>query len=210
MKIIIAGAGSIGFSPARRLSLEKHRLTFIDEDPERCARAQESFDAAVIVGSATSRSLLAQAGVADADLFIRPEDETVSKIERLLMRSAASQTIELEGGRTVMVGFKLDASCRLLDTRLKDLGDESYAVAAREHLGVILSLFGKADERRATPMILGGGRIGLTLAARLERQRVTIVLFDTDRATSVKAARRRARADHRGARRPRGRRPPGQ
>ena len=270
MKIIIAGAGGIGFSLARRLSLEKHSLTLIDVDPDQCARAQESLDAAVIVGSATSRPLLAQAGVANADLFIavtrsdevnmlaclmaarlgarrriarvrdpgcfqepalvepgelgidlfiRPEDETVSKIERLLMRSAASEIIELEGGRTLMVGLKLDASCKLLDTQLKDLGDEEsrtrfrivailregrtliptgndalrrgdelFTVAAREHLGVVLSLFGKADERLATLMILGGGRIGLALAARLERQGVDIVLVDMDRATSVKAA----------------------
>jgi trk system potassium uptake protein TrkA len=270
MKIIIAGAGSIGFSLARRLSLEKHSLTLIDADPEQCARAQESLDVAVIAGSATSRETLAQAGIADADLFIavtrsdetnmlaclmasrmgarrriarvrdpgyfqepallepgelgidlyiRPEEETVSKIDRLLMRSAASEIIELQGGRMLMVGIKLDAACPCIDVQLKDLGDEEgrtrfrvvaivregrtliptgndalrrgdelFTVVAREHLGVVLSLFGKADERIATLMILGGGRIGLALAARLERQGIDIVLVDMDRATSVKAA----------------------
>ena len=53
---------------------------------------------------------------------------------------------------------------------------------------MVLSLFGKADQRLDTLMILGGGRIGRTLAARLERQGVGIVLVDMDKATSLKAA----------------------
>lgn len=270
MKIIIAGAGGIGFSLARRLSLEKHSLTLIDEDPERVARAQESLDAAVLLGSATSRETLAQAGAADVDLFIavtrsdevnmlacllaarmgarrriarvrdpgcfqdpaliepadlgidlyiRPEEETVAKIDRLLMRSAASEIIELEGGRMLMVGLKLDAACPCLDVQLKDLGDEQqrtafrvvaivregrtliptgndalrrgdelFTVVDREHLKQVQALFGKADQHLETLMVLGGGRIGRSLAARLERQGVDIVLVDMDRAASVKAA----------------------
>ncbi len=67
-------------------------------------------------------------------------------------------------------------------------GDELFTVVDRERLAVVLSLFGKADQRLDTLMILGGGRIGRTLAARLERQGVGIVLVDMDKATSLKAA----------------------
>jgi trk system potassium uptake protein TrkA len=270
MKIIIAGAGGIGLSLARRLSHQNHSLTLIDEDLERCARARESLDASVLTGSATSRETLGQAGAADADLFvavtrsdevnmlscllaarlgarrriarvrddgcfsppvlieprelgidlyIRPEAETVAKLERLLKRSAASEVVELEGGRMLMVGLKLDSGCPLLDAQLKDLADEQsrarfrivailregrtliptggdalrradevFAVVDSGHLEVVLSVFGKTDQRLGTLMILGGGRIGRALAARLERQGVDIVLVDMDRATSLKAA----------------------
>jgi trk system potassium uptake protein TrkA len=162
---------------------------------------------------------LVEPGELGIDLYIRPEEETVAKIVRLLMRSAASEIIELEGGRMMMVGLKLDASCQLLDVQLKDLGDEEsrtrfrivailregrtliptgndalrrgdelFAVVDHEHVSVVLSLFGKVDQRLETLMILGGGRIGRALAARLERQGIDIVLVDMDRATSVKAA----------------------
>lgn len=175
MRIVIAGAGGIGFFLAKRLTFEKAHLTVIDDDAERCASVQSLIDVAVIQGSVTSREILKEAGVASADvfvavtasdevnilacllasrmgarqriarvrstdyfekdsllkpqdvgvdMFIRPEREAVAKIVRLLMRSAASDIVEFEDGKLVLVGLKLDDSCPYLDAALKDIGTE--------------------------------------------------------------------------------------
>ncbi len=44
MRIVIAGAGGIGFFLARRLSMEKANLVVIDDDAERCRSVQALID----------------------------------------------------------------------------------------------------------------------------------------------------------------------
>jgi trk system potassium uptake protein TrkA len=70
MRIVIVGAGEIGFYLAKRLSREKHDLTIIDPDPEKCAKAQETLDAAVIEGSGSSQKTLEAAELHKADMLI--------------------------------------------------------------------------------------------------------------------------------------------
>ena len=70
MKIVIIGAGEVGFFLAQRLSYEKHDLVLIDVDPEKCAKAQESLDVSVIQGDASSQSVLKEGGLESADMLI--------------------------------------------------------------------------------------------------------------------------------------------
>ncbi|WNJ19260.1 Trk system potassium transporter TrkA [Pontibacter sp. G13] len=70
MKIIIAGAGEVGFHVARMLSNEDHDIVLIDKDPERLGHAESHIDVSVLRGDALSISLLETAGVDEADLFI--------------------------------------------------------------------------------------------------------------------------------------------
>ena len=42
------------------------------------------------------------------DLFIHPEEEVSDEIIRLLMRSTASEIIEFEDGKILMLGMKVD------------------------------------------------------------------------------------------------------
>src|SRR4030042_1028030 len=70
MKIAIIGAGEVGFYLAQRLSLEKHDLVIIDNDPEKCAHAQEALDVSVVQGNASNQSVLIEAGLESADMLI--------------------------------------------------------------------------------------------------------------------------------------------
>ncbi len=269
MKIAIIGAGEVGFYLAQRLSLEKHDLVLIDNDPEKCAHAQEALDVSVIEGSASSQSVLKEAGLESADmliaasgvdeinliacmiaskmgvkrkiarvrnpdyyeassllkpedlgvdLFIHPEEEVIEEIIRLLMRASASEVVEFENGKIVVVGLKLDAQCPHLNKPLKEIGheeerenirvvamlkgektiiptgedyfsknDQIFVITKRESLPHVLALAGKTDQKLEKIMILGGGKIGRGLAAKLEH-RVEVTLVESNKEKSMKIA----------------------
>ncbi len=69
MKILIVGAGAVGFHLAEHLSEEGHDIVLIDQDKERAASAQEQLDIMTIVGNGASLAVLEQGGVADIDLL---------------------------------------------------------------------------------------------------------------------------------------------
>tara|TARA_R110002049_G_scaffold147001_1_gene309606 strand:- start:131 stop:1480 length:1350 start_codon:yes stop_codon:yes gene_type:complete len=70
MKIIIAGAGEVGFHLAKLLSYESQEITLIDIDKESLAYADTHLDIRVIKGDATSIAILKEARIAHSDLFI--------------------------------------------------------------------------------------------------------------------------------------------
>ncbi|MFL1013010.1 Trk system potassium transporter TrkA [Flavisericum labens] len=70
MKIIIAGAGEVGFHLAKLLSYESQEITLIDTDKESLAYADTHLDIKVIRGDATSIAILKDARVESSDLFI--------------------------------------------------------------------------------------------------------------------------------------------
>lgn len=70
MKIIIAGAGEVGFHLAKLLSYEAQDITLIDIDKERLAYANTHLDIKAIYGNATSLEVLRNAQVETSDLMI--------------------------------------------------------------------------------------------------------------------------------------------
>ena len=70
MKIIIAGAGEVGFHLAKLLSYESQEITLIDPNKESLAYADNHLDIRVIKGDATSISILKDARVSQCDLLI--------------------------------------------------------------------------------------------------------------------------------------------
>jgi trk system potassium uptake protein len=68
MRILIIGAGDVGYQLARRLSREQHDITLIDADPVKVRRVTEQLDAQVIEGSGSSLQVLRQAGIDNADV----------------------------------------------------------------------------------------------------------------------------------------------
>lgn len=269
MKIVIIGAGEVGFFLAQRLSMEKHDLVIIDRDPIKCAHAQEALDISVVEGDASSQSVLKEANLESADMliaasgvdeinliacliaskmgvkkkiarvrnpeyyektsilkpedlgvdfFIHPEEEVIEEITRLLLRASASEVVEFEEGKIVVVGLKLDAQCPNLNRPLKEIGkeverenirvvamlkgdrtiiptgedffsknDQIFVVAKKESLPHVLSLAGKTDQRLDRIMILGGGKIGRGLAAKLE-SRIEVILVESNKEKSIKIA----------------------
>ncbi|WP_343487700.1 Trk system potassium transporter TrkA [Allomuricauda sp. d1] len=70
MKIIIAGAGEVGFHLAKLLSYESQDITLIDTDKESLSYADNHLDIKVLKGDATSISVLNDANVDTSDLVI--------------------------------------------------------------------------------------------------------------------------------------------
>ncbi|MDT7829679.1 Trk system potassium transporter TrkA [Pricia sp. S334] len=70
MKIIIAGAGEVGFHLAKLLSYESQDITLIDTKKESLAYADTHLDIRVLRGDATSIAVLKDAQVAESKLVI--------------------------------------------------------------------------------------------------------------------------------------------
>ncbi|WP_417318239.1 Trk system potassium transporter TrkA [Emcibacter sp.] len=70
MKVIVCGAGQVGFNIARHLANEHNDVTVIDRSPKLIAKIQNSLDVQAIVGYASHPDLLERAGARDADMII--------------------------------------------------------------------------------------------------------------------------------------------
>ena len=95
MRIVIAGAGEVGFHLAKLLSYESHDITLIDQKRERLTYSDTRLDIRVLKGNATSISLLKDANVKNTDLVIAvTSNETVNiTICVLAKRLGAERTI---------------------------------------------------------------------------------------------------------------------
>ncbi|MCI5048986.1 MAG: Trk system potassium transporter TrkA [Rickettsiales bacterium] len=70
MRILICGAGQVGYSIARQLSREDNEITVIDYKPELIQKINDNLDCTALLGHASHPSVLKQAGAEDADLLI--------------------------------------------------------------------------------------------------------------------------------------------
>lgn len=70
MKIVIIGAGEIGYDLASTLSKEKHDVTVLDREKGPLSKVADSLDVLPVEGNATSVKDLDKAGVSSADILI--------------------------------------------------------------------------------------------------------------------------------------------
>ena len=70
MKIIICGAGQVGYHIARQLSAERHDVAIIDQSPDLVRRVGDSLDVQAFVGFGSHPDVLERAGAADVDMMI--------------------------------------------------------------------------------------------------------------------------------------------
>ena len=70
MKVIVCGAGQVGFNIARQLSGEHNDVTVIDQSPELVKRINDNLDVHGLVGFASHPDVLETAGARDADMII--------------------------------------------------------------------------------------------------------------------------------------------
>ena len=70
MKIIICGAGQVGWQIARHLSGERNDVTVVDSNPDLVRRATDTLDVQGIAGFASYPDVLEKAGARDADMII--------------------------------------------------------------------------------------------------------------------------------------------
>ena len=78
MKIIIVGAGEVGFHIASHLALENKDVVVLDIDPDAIRRVSDHLDVQVVTGSGSSPVVLEEAGIQDAEIIlaVTNSDET--------------------------------------------------------------------------------------------------------------------------------------
>jgi trk system potassium uptake protein TrkA len=70
MRIIILGAGGVGFHLAKSLSQEGHDITIIDNNPAQIARVNEFLDVMAVLGEGTGITNLQKEGLENADMLL--------------------------------------------------------------------------------------------------------------------------------------------
>ncbi|MBT8182735.1 MAG: NAD-binding protein, partial [Eudoraea sp.] len=85
MRIIIAGAGEVGFHLAKLLSYESQNITLIDSNKESLTYADSHLDIKVLKGDATSISVLSDAKVESSDLVIGVTSSETTNITLCLL-----------------------------------------------------------------------------------------------------------------------------
>ncbi len=74
MRIIIVGAGEVGFQLAKFLSAENIDVVVVDRNKEKIKRIAEDLDVATIEGEGGSPSVLEEAGANEADILLAVTD----------------------------------------------------------------------------------------------------------------------------------------
>jgi trk system potassium uptake protein TrkA len=260
MKVIILGAGQVGFNIARYLAVEENDVTIVDKSAELLRKIGDSLDVQPVVGFASHPDVLQQAGAADADLMIAvtgsdevnivacevvnslfkvttkiarirnqnyldpywsslftshslaidhvisPEVEVARTISRSIKISGAFDVIPLFFNQIKVIGVRCLPNAPILNTPLRLLpglfpklelvvvcivrdheifiptgdhqmlsGDEVYFIVPQGQVAEVMEAFGYADSLTHRVIVMGGGNIGLMLAADIEQNTPGIV-----------------------------------
>ena len=262
MRIVIIGAGEVGFHVAKALSQEDHDITVVDIDPAKCKRASESLDVIVIEGNGSSPRNLSEANVQEADYVlcltrvdevnliasqqanelgaskiiarlrnqqyttqdsiikpekfginhvIHPEKEACREIVKLVHHSYATQVTDFESGRMQMIGIRIEKSSPVVGKTVREIcdvdsefkfgivtvirdgeshvpwsdfifshSDTAYFIVKKQHLSALMHMLGKEATETKSIIILGGSKIGRSIAEELENE-LNVRLIDDDR-----------------------------
>ncbi|PLX83830.1 MAG: Trk system potassium transporter TrkA [Desulfuromonas sp.] len=137
MKILIIGAGQVGYFLCERLSHEGHEVTLIDRNEEQLGRVQDRLNVLGILGNGASAETLEQAGIKETEIFIAVTDmDEVNILACLLAREygvatrvARVKSIEYTGQSAVLSKEKLGID--LLINPDDAVADEIVKIATR-------------------------------------------------------------------------------
>lgn len=137
MRILIVGAGQVGYFLSERLSIEGHEVTLIDRSDENLRRAEDRLNVLGIVGNGASAETLEQAGIKETDIFIAVTDlDEVNILACLLAREYQVETriarvtsIEYAGQGAILSKEKLGIN--LLINPNDAVADEICKIACR-------------------------------------------------------------------------------
>ncbi len=175
MRIIIAGAGEVGFHLAKQLSNKDHDITIIDLDENQIEKSSSSTDVMSLHGSSTSLEILREARISETDLvvavtstecvnistailakklgakqtiarisnaeyvsdenldmikslgidyLIYPEELAAKEIVKLIEHPAATDLVDIEGGKLSIIGVKIDENVPVLDMTMQEISQQ--------------------------------------------------------------------------------------
>lgn len=138
MKIIVVGAGQVGYFLCERLSLEGHEVSLLDRDPERIRQAEDHLNVLGVVGNGASAECMERAGIKQAELIMAVTDlDEVNILACLLAREyqvprriARVKSIEYQSSGAVLSKEKLGID--LLINPEDAVADELANLSGRE------------------------------------------------------------------------------
>ena len=87
MKILIVGAGQVGYFLCERLSLEGHEVTLIEKNQANLIEAEDRLNVLGVLGNGASAETMEQAGIKEADIVMAVTDlDEVNILACLLAR----------------------------------------------------------------------------------------------------------------------------
>ncbi len=92
MKILIIGAGQLGYHTAEKLAREHCDVTIIEKDENRSRYLLEHLDVQVLTGSGSSPDILKAAGVEEADFLVAVTDSDEVNMVACLIAAAQTKT----------------------------------------------------------------------------------------------------------------------
>ena len=95
MKILVVGAGDVGFQLSRSLSREGHDITVIEQDSRHAQRARDQLDASVVEGDASDFTVLQQTQLENIDVVaaMTNNDEANLLVCKMAKKAHVGQTI---------------------------------------------------------------------------------------------------------------------
>ncbi len=184
MRIIIVGAGEVGYHVAERLSKEQHDVVVVDLLPERLDYVQNHIDVAIIEGSGASPTVLKRAGIDKAGMLIavtsvdevnlvccmaargRPDLIKIARVSNPEFQSEADELKPEQFGVNLMINpereLALETFRLLQSTAATDIA--VFAGGAVQLLGLVVT-----DD---APIV--GRRLGDVGAEEVDRQLLTV------------------------------------
>jgi trk system potassium uptake protein len=92
LKIVIVGAGEVGFHIASRLARENKEVVVIDANAQALKRLSETLDVQTITGSGSSPAVLESAGIREAEILLAVTDSDEVNMVACLMADTLAPT----------------------------------------------------------------------------------------------------------------------
>jgi len=92
LKIVIVGAGEVGFHIASHLSHENKEVVIIDKNADALRRVSDNLDVQVVQGSGSSPVVLEEAGLLNAEIILAVTDSDEANLVACLVANIISPT----------------------------------------------------------------------------------------------------------------------
>ena len=89
MKIVVVGAGKVGYSLAQRLAQDQHDVYVIEKNGDRIKNLENNLDVNLVQGNGSSISLLQEIGIADMGMLIAVTDSDEVNMLACMLGKAA-------------------------------------------------------------------------------------------------------------------------
>ena len=133
MKVLICGAGQVGFGIAERLSAEENDVSIIDNSPGLIQRVSDILDVRGFVGHGSHPDVLDEAGAPDADMIIAVTLSRRGQYGRLSGRPFAVQHSDEDRARAVAELSRVPLARSLFPRTHADRRDHLAGDRGRRH-----------------------------------------------------------------------------